>query len=221
MKIIKQSNGSPTRLLLFFAGWSASPELFTRLKDDTDTDIMICYDYREMGFEENLSRYREIHLVAWSMGVRMAELAVGGKYTFASATAINGTSCPIHDMYGIPEKIFRGTLDNLNAEGLKRFNRRMCGSREILRQYETFPMRPLDEVRDELQQIYHLCNNQSPAETNPGISPIRWTQAVISTDDLIFPAANQQTYWCDRCPKITEITAPHYPFYRWKQWNEL
>ena len=54
-----------------------------------------------------------------------------------------------------------GTLDNLTAEGMKRFNRRMCGSRDILAQHEKFPARPLEEVKDELQHIYNLCNGQS------------------------------------------------------------
>lgn len=221
MKIIKQPNGSSTRLLIFFAGWSASPELFTRLKADNDTDVMICWDYREMTFNEDLSGYQEIHLIAWSMGVRMAELTIGGRYTFASATAINGTPCPIHDTFGIPEKIFYGTLDNLTAEGIKRFNRRMCGSREQLARYETYPLRPLDEVRDELLQISRLCNGLPSASNTPDPYSISWTRAVISTDDLIFPTANQHAYWNDRCPEITQITASHYPFYLWKQWNEL
>ena len=49
---------------------------------------------------------------------------------------------------------------------------------------------------------------------------IQWTRAIISSDDHIFPAANQCNYWNGRCP-VTEIIAPHYPFYLWKQWNEL
>lgn len=161
MKIEKQLNSSHPRLLLFFAGWSASPESFTGLKAENGTDIMLCYDYRDMTFHEDLSSYKEIHLIAWSMGVRMAELALAGKYALTTATAINGTPRPIDDNFGIPENIFRGTLDNLTAEGMKRFNRRMCGSRDILAQHEKFPARPLEEVKDELQHIYNLCNGQS------------------------------------------------------------
>lgn len=220
MTIHKQLQSSSKRLLLFFAGWSATPGLFTRLEADEATDIMICYDYRDTAFDEDLSKYQEIHLIAWSMGVRMAELAVGTKYRFATATAVNGTPCPIDDTCGIPEDIFRGTLDNLTGDNLRRFNRRMCGSRETLAEYETFPARPLDEVRDELQHIYHLCRRQSPAAPLNDTASIHWTRAIIGSDDRIIPAANQHNYWNGRCP-TTEIKAPHYPFYLWKQWNEL
>lgn len=221
MKIIKQQTAHSSSLLLFFAGWSAAPELFTRLKADEGTDVMICYDYREIDFGEDLTRYKEIHLIAWSMGVRMAELAIGGKYRLRTATAINGTPRPIDDRYGIPVDIFRGTLDNLTAEGLSRFNRRMCGSRDTLAGYEAVRPRPLEEVRDELQHIYDLCRVQPQPDTAPHVTPIRWTRALISSDDRIFPAANQHEYWDTRCPEVLEIKAPHYPFYLWNRWNEL
>lgn len=220
MKIIKQQTGHSSSLILFFSGWSAAPGLFARLKADEGTDVMVCYDYRDVRFEEDLSRYEEIRLIAWSMGVRMAELAAGGKYAFASAIAINGTSCPIHDAYGIPEKIFRGTLDQLDAEGMKRFNRRMCGSREICAEYEAFPTRPLEEIKEELQHIYALCRKEGETGQTSSASSIPWTHAIISSADRIFPAANQHNYW-DGCCAVTEIDAPHYPFYLWKQWNEL
>lgn len=220
MKIHKQVQESSDKLLLFFAGWSARPELFTRLKAEEGTDVMVCFDYRDTDFGEDLSRYNEIHLIAWSMGVRMAELAVGWQYSFASATAINGTPCPIDDSYGIPEKIFRGTLDNLTTDGLRRFNRRMCGNREILSQYEASATRPLNEVKDELQHIYDLCHKQATRKPGNEASSIAWTRAIIGSDDYIFPTANQRNYWHGRCP-LTEIIAPHYPFNLWKQWNEL
>ena len=221
MKIIKQTNKHNRHLFLFFAGWSASPELFTRLEAEEGADVMICYDYRETIFEEDLTLYDEIHLIAWSMGVRMAELALGGKYTFATATAINGTPCPIDDTYGIPIDIFRGTLDSLTADGLHRFNRRMCGTREILTGYEEIPGRPLEDVRDELQQIYDLCYGKPMSVTSPKPTAINWTRAIIGSDDRIFPVGNQLEYWLTRCPEIQEIKAPHYPFFLWKQWNEL
>lgn len=221
MKIIKQQSDQSPSLLLFFAGWSASPELFTRLKADEGTDVMICYDYRDLAFEEDLTRYEDIHLIAWSMGVRMAELAIGGKYTLSTAIAINGTSRPIDDHYGIPVDIFRGTLDNLTTEGLRRFNRRMCGSRDTLAVYEAVAPRPLEEVRDELQHIYDLCQDEPQPDAAHKHTPIRWTRAIISSNDRIFPAANQLEYWLTRRPEVLEINSSHYPFFLWKQWNEL
>lgn len=213
MKTLKRQTPGASSLVLFFSGWSAPAELFARLEADAGTDVMICHDYRDMTFDGDLSHYKEVHLIAWSMGVRMAELALGGKQTFATATAVNGTPCPIDDAYGIPKSIFLGTLEGLTAESLTRFNRRMCGSREVLAQYSAAAARPFEEVRDELRAIYDRC-------MLPSDKSIRWTRAVVGSDDRIFPAANQRAFWDGRC-EVSTISAPHYPFHLWTRWREL
>ena len=217
MIIDKQINKSQSKLLLFFAGWSASPESFRHLEATEDTDLWICYDYRDLTFDEDLSTYREIRLVAWSLGVWVASVVFRDKeWPFTDAIAINGTTCPIDDRLGIPQALFKGTMENLTAEGMHRFNRRMCGKKEILQAYEQTPARPLAEIREELQYLYQQITDGSVI---PG-APIIWTNAFISSDDRIFPAENLRTFWQGRCP-ITEIEAPHYLFNLWKQWNDL
>lgn len=221
MKIYKKTTPHSTSLLLLFAGWSARPELFARLEAEEGMDVMIVYDYRDTTFTEDLSKYTSIRLIAWSMGVRMAEILLDNKYHFVEAIAINGTGRPIDDSYGIPIEIFRGTLEGFSSEGLHRFNRRMCGSRDILKCYAAIPPRPLDELKEELQQIYNRCfPYPDSAEAQPA-GTILWTRAIISTDDRIFPAAAQRNYWQGRCPNVDEIVSPHYPFFLWKRWNEL
>lgn len=221
MKIYKKTNPLSTSLLLFFAGWSARPELFAGLEEDEGMDVMIVYDYRDTVFVEDLSKYSHIRLIAWSMGVRMAEITLGGKYQFAEAIAINGTGRPVDDSYGIPIAIFRGTLEGLSPEGLQRFNRRMCGSRDILERYAAIPSRPLEELKEELQYIYGLSLPNPDAPTTQTQGSISWTRAIISTDDRIFPATAQRNYWQEHCPNVDEIVSPHYPFFLWKRWNEL
>lgn len=217
MKIDKLINTSQSKLLLFFAGWSASPGSFRHLEATEDTDLWICYDYRDLTFDEDLSTYREIRLVAWSLGVWVASVVFREKeWSFTDAIAINGTTCPIHDRQGIPEAIFKGTLENITEEGMHRFNRRMCGRKEILQAYEQTPTRPLEEIREELQYLYQQITGNVPIT---GTS-FFWTSTFISSADRIFPIENLRTFWQGRCP-VTEIEAPHYLFYLWKQWNEL
>ena len=215
MKICKYKDEGKEKLLLFFNGWSASPELFARLEPDTDMDYWVAYDYRGgFGLDEGIRAYKEVTVVAWSLGVFAAARSLAGlRLPIVRAVAINGTLFPMHDMLGIPKKIFLGTLENLNEEGMKRFNRRMCGSREVLRMYEQVPSRPLDEVRDELQELAYMA-------TTGCTCPPLWTEALISRDDRIFPPANMRRYWQGECP-VREIEAPHYPFYLWKRWCEV
>ena len=213
MNIYKQTKTGNSQLLLVFSGWAASPEVFRQLETEPDTDLWICYDYRG----EALSGYRKIRLVAWSLGVWAASVVFGKKpVSFTEAIAVNGTPCPVHDQWGIPETIFRGTLDNVTEEGMRRFNRRMCGKRDILQAYEQIPPRPLADIREELEYLYAEIKKASPASALFN----GWTQALISSEDRIFPTENLRAFWQGRCP-ITEIEAPHYPFYLWKQWDEI
>ena len=215
MKICKYKDKGKEKLLLFFNGWGASPELFARLEPDADRDYWAAYDYRG-GFrmDEELSAYKEVTVVAWSLGVFVATLALAGlRLPIVRAVAINGTLFPMHDTLGIPPKIFLGTLENLSEEGRKRFNRRMCGSREVLEAYNRVPSRPLDEVRDELQSLAYMA-------TTDCTCPPLWTEAIISRDDRIFPPVNMRMYWQGKCP-IREMEAPHYPFYLWNRWSEV
>ena len=119
MNIYKQTKAGNSKLLLVFSGWATSPEVFRHLEPEPDTDIWICYDYRGMEFEgEALSRYPEIRLIAWSLGVWVASVVFGKRQIpFTEAIAVGGTLYPVHDQWGIPETIFRGTLDNLTEEG--------------------------------------------------------------------------------------------------------
>lgn len=218
MKIDKIRNQRGDKLLLVFAGWSVSPDLFRHLEGpDEDSDLWICYDYRDLTFEEGLSAYQEINLIAWSLGVWAAAVVLRGKETTVNeAIAVNGTLCPVHDTWGIPETIFRGTLDNVTEEGIRRFNRRMYGKREIQQACEPADARALDEIRDELQQLYLAIRKDGLAAAS---SPL-YKRALISSADRIFPAQNLRAFWQDRLP-VTEVDAPHFPFYLWKHWEEI
>ena len=92
MNIYKRIKAGNSKLLLIFSGWAASPEIFRHLETEPDTNLWICYDYRGIEFEEDLSDYREISLVAWSLGVWVASVVFAHtQISFTTAVADNGT----------------------------------------------------------------------------------------------------------------------------------
>lgn len=156
MQIDKQIHRPSSRLILFFNGWSASPDLFRYLVPPEEADVWICYDYRDLIFDDTIAHYSDIHLVAWSLGVWVAE-QIGRQYPalpIRTATAVNGTPHPIDDRYGIPLALFQGTLANLSPEGIARFTRRMCGNRQLLEAYNRVPCRSTETVEAELHALY-------------------------------------------------------------------
>lgn len=215
MKSFNTFSPQHENLLLVFGGWSATPEMFSHLILPSDTDLSICYDYRDLDFDIDLSAYRSINVVAWSLGVWVANQIMSTREgNYSRRIAVNGSLNPISDTDGIPEDIFTATLQNVNPEGLRRFNRRVCGSKQLLEKYLSFGSRPAEELREELESLYASIKTL-PIDTN-----IRWNTAIIGEDDRIFPSSNLENFWLNRA-QIKKIKEPHYPFSLWKHWNEI
>ena len=139
-------------------------------------------------------------------------IGIGG---FTALTALSTSTDPL----GIPTAIFEGTLHHISEEGMRRFNRRMCGDKETFNRYSELSPRPLEEIKEELESLYNQILPEKLESADPRISTF-WDQAILSTEDKIFPATNLRNYWQGRCP-IQEIKAPHLPFYHYQSWNEL
>lgn len=208
--------GGNSRLILFFNGWSTPSSVVKHLKAEAGTTVAVVYDYSSRELTFDLSPYREIHLVAWSMGV-FAAGQVLRCIPLASATAINGTPHPVDDERGIPTAIFRGTQENLSDDTLTRFTRRMCGNAAARTKYGALEeARPLASLRNELKSIAEWY------EAAPSASaPFPWTQALLGRDDRIFPFTNQERYWATVPCTRRSIDAPHYPFYLWNEWKQI
>lgn len=202
-----------SNLILYFAGWGTPPSAVAHLQIPQNFDLLICYDYQDLQLQFDFSAYNDIYLVAWSMGVWVAEQVLQN-VAIHKAVAINGTPKPNDDQFGIPSAIFQGTLDHLNATTRNKFERRMCQSREVLAQYQQLPdYRSLENIQRELSFLAQQIK-QRPAVT------FQWHQAWIATQDHIFPVANQQAYWQSHCP-VKTIEAGHYTFPYFQQWQQL
>lgn len=179
-----------SRLLLFFAGWGMDETPFLDYSFP-DSDFIICYDYHSLDFSvENLRIYSEIKVVAWSMGVWAASMALAGKeLPIRESIAVNGTPWPVDDERGIPVSIFKGTLGSLDERGLCKFRRRICGSPDLLRQFmEKIPKRSLEDLRSELQAVEKMTVASAPVS-------FVWDKAYVGMKDKIFPPGNQQKAW--------------------------
>lgn len=221
MKIQLLHTGTGRTLLLFFCGWGTTPAAVAHLAPEPDTTVMACYDYSDLSDLPDCSPYATVKIVAWSMGVWAAGRVLSQQpaLSVVSAVAVNGTPYPVSDTFGIPETIFRGTLEGLSGETFSRFERRMCGGGPVWNRYRQTvqPERPVETLRNELAFIGAQCTEVpvgAPAWNG-------WTKAVLSTGDRIFPFENMHRYWASRDCPVVSIDAPHYPFYRWNTWKQL
>lgn len=193
-------------LTLFFAGWGMDEHPFMDYRSRC-CDLLVCYDYRSFDFDFSLLEgYRDIRLVAWSMGVWAASylLQDKGNLPLSERIAVNGTLTPVDEEKGIPPHIFKGTLDGLNERNLQKFYRRMCGSREDTNYFlERAPQRNIEDLREELRLIGER------AVANP-VPSFTWKVAVIGSEDLIFSAANQRRAWAQAGLIRDECMGSHY-----------
>ena len=108
-------------LIVYFAGWGTPLDAVAHLILPTNHNLLICYDYQDLTLDFDFSAYQQIRVVAWSMGVWVAERVLQG-ITLQSATAVNGTGLPCDDSFGIPYAIFKGTLENLEENTRSKLN---------------------------------------------------------------------------------------------------
>lgn len=228
-------NGS-RRLIVFCNGWGMDGTPFGALTAK-DYDVLMFYDYRDESespdFDEVFRPYRDISLVAWSMGVAAAQYLFslwGG--AFIRGIAINGTPFPVHDLYGIPSRIFEKTRsalagDETVREGerskedtLCRFYQGMFTSEdEYLGFIAERPKRSFENIQEELLSLETLSEGLAEIPYN-----VCYDSVLISSKDRIFPTKNQHRFWKSAMAMnidVTEIESGHFPFFKWRSWEEV
>ncbi|TDQ58034.1 biotin synthesis protein BioG [Mesocricetibacter intestinalis] len=206
-------NQGKANLLVYFSGWSGPGTETEHLIAPPDYDLLICCDYLDLNLDFDFSPYREIRLVAWSMGVWVAEQLMN-EIPLISATAVNGTPFPCNENFGIPPALFQATLQGLNRTSRAKFERRMCADNRQLEIYQNLrDHRPLEKIRAELSALYQAQALSPPPKLN-------WTHALIGSKDRIFPPQNQLNYW--QPPVHINLTEDgHYPFAALQYWEQL
>ncbi len=183
-----------------------------------DHDVYMLYDYRDLtdlpDIELIAEKYETVSLISWSMGVWVGQkLFSDKKQLFQRTIAINGTLCPIHDRFGIPEKIFNATLAGYDESARHKFYRRMCREKTNLKFFlKRQPQRSVEEQKEELAAL------QNMVDCLPLFESI-YSQVIVSEYDWIVPSANQFDFWQGRL--VMPIPGFHFLFNLWQSWDHL
>ena len=109
-KFIHRKNNN--KLILFFNGWGMDESVVSHIENDS-FDVCVFFHY-DNEFDLNIKEidsYKEVYVVAWSMGVWGAAKALQNtNIKIHKSIAINGTLLPVNDENGIPVSIFKGTI---------------------------------------------------------------------------------------------------------------
>lgn len=201
--------------ILFFNGWGMDEHAVSHL-DKGNLDICMLNEFNPISsIEELIKDYKEIYLVAWSLGVWVASTCLSNSIIKSTKSiAINGTQKPIDDNFGISVAVFNHTLETWNEANRFKFNMRIMGGRS---QYEIhidrLAERTIKNQQEELRYIEKEVISKNVIE-------ITFDTVLIGTTDLIFNPVNQYNYWQGKS-KIIKVDVPHYPFSMFKSWQEI
>lgn len=182
------------RLVIFFTGWSTSSHISSLLNLPIGYDLIICWDYRKISWNNLEKKYDEVLIYAWSYGIPAAEKLFGyiAKDQNVTGTyAINGSSLPVDNDLGIPEHIFNETQRNLDETNLKKFKIRIAGGIRKYLSLEKYLASDLsvEELKEELGH-FHAFRRED-------IRNLIWDCIFISDEDKIFPKENLLRAWKD------------------------
>ena len=65
-------NKNTENLLIFFTGWGCDEFEFQHL--ESDSDVLLLYNYKDMNLDFDFSKYKKINLIAFSAGVFIASI---------------------------------------------------------------------------------------------------------------------------------------------------
>lgn len=205
-------------LVVVYGGWGTDENVFVPLCND-DFDFILFYNYSadEALVLPEMKTYKRITLIGWSLGVWAAEYLSNKTGIKPDITiAVNGTPVPADDKYGIPLKIFEGTLNNISEENMEKFYLRMFGDKKTFKlNVDRIPHRTVKSLHDELRWLY----NRMMEQKEPGF---KWDYAVTGEFDRIFPATNLMEYWeKEKSTKHIILPLPHYFFHKWVSYTDF
>lgn len=199
---IKQDTS--TTLHLIFLGWAAGPEILGDAGlEESRCDVVCVYDYDDLSIDIDFSEYREIRITAWSFGVWVAEYLFGGDARVGLATAINGTTRPVDEKFGIHPKAFALTERAVQRVGIDKFVAQMC-LQQTQQYLQVAKLRPINRLSHELKFL-----GESFASTTN--RPIQWTRAIVAMSDAIFPPEAMINHWKTLYPKTGIKTVDRMP----------
>jgi len=197
-------------IIFFFNGWGMNESPVVHLKAD-NYDIIMFYDYRNLDIDFNifnLEKYKNKYLVSWSMGVFTANFFKNILDNFDKKIAINGTGIIVSDKFGIPEKIYKLTLDYLSEASIEKFKKNMFLNGKL--NPNVTITRSIEELKEELISIKNLKTKDL----------IKYDKVIISSEDKIIPTKNQINYWQDKL-NYEIINSTHCPFENYLSWQDI
>lgn len=208
MKTYLINNNSNT-LMLLFAGWGSDEYAFEHLK--SDIDVLILYDYTDLNFDFDFSKYKNFYLVGHSAGVFVASI-LEFDFKFDKKIALSGNPYLYAKKFGLSKKI-QELLCSITEENADDFAKNYLIKTE--EEYKNFhpSKRSIESCMSEFQKLKELY------KTNKKKIKDIYDIAYIGENDTIFSVSAQKEFYKEKLHIIKN--ARHNMFYRIKSFEQL
>lgn len=205
-------DNNSSQIVVILAGFAMDEKPF-RVMETKDSDYLYLYDYSDLAFGFDFSKYQKKSVLTFSYGVFILGLLIKEFSHFDKKVCVNGTLKPIDKDFGINPKIFDLTLENLSKDSLLKFYSKMFDNSLDYEYFlENLPNRNIENLKDELLNIKYLAQKYSNIDFNPD-------KIYISKGDKIFSQKSQDNFWKNMLK--FEIEAGHFQFYKFKSFSEI
>lgn len=209
----KLTSNNSENLITFLTGWGCDDNQF-RFMESEKNDILLCYDYTDLNFDFDFSKYKKHYLIAFSAGVFVAGSLKNRLPEFEKSYAINGNPMAYDEYFGLRKEIvdiFSGVTKDNALDFRKKYivfddeEFRLINSNQSLRSFES--------SKAELVSLQKLGFQKS--------EPYKFDKAILSDSDKIFYPERQKEFWEQKSECIYLKNSAHFPFFKLKNYDKI
>jgi len=197
------------KLLLFFTGWGCDEYEFEHL--EADSDILYFYDYIDLNYNFDFSKYKEINLIAFSAGVFVASV-LDFDLKINKKIAISGNPYLFDEELGLSKEV-QTMLCNVTEENADDFAKNYLVKTE--EEYKKFhnSHRTVESCISEFESLKKLY------ERNFDRIKDIYDTAIISDGEPLFNPDAQKRFYGERARIVQN--ARHNIFFRIERYEDI
>ncbi|MCM1265899.1 MAG: DUF452 family protein [Candidatus Gastranaerophilales bacterium] len=205
-------NNNSRDIIIFLTGWGCDARQFRFMKSEQN-DILILYDYTDLEWDFDFSKYKNISLIAFSAGVYVGGLIYEKLPKLTKSIAINGNPLAYDDYFGLRKEI-KDVFQGVSSETALSFRRKyMVISDDEYNLFNRYhPCRTYESCKTELKSLAEYYNNSKA---------MNYDVAILSKKDKIFDTNRQNEYWKNRSRCVYLEDSAHFPFFTLNDFDEI
>lgn len=189
MKTILIRNNNSNDLIVYLSGWGCDGVQFKNMT--SSKNVLICWDYTDLDFEFDFSKFENIDLITYSAGVFIAGLVKDKFPKFNYKVAINGNPLIFDKYFGAISSVVV-VLSDVNPDNYMDFRRNyLVVNEEQLEEFNAnAPERSFESCNAEFHKLVEYSSKKYDI--------MEYDKAILSDSDKIFNLDHQKEYYKDK-----------------------